>query len=164
MTKAAAEVYQTQQILTASPARLVATLYQAAITSLRRAIQAIEDGDVEGRWRANKRAIEIIDHLAMTLDTEQGGEIAANLERLYSFIIRRLAHVDLHNDPTPAREAIGLIEPLLRSWCELDKRLIAGELAAPAGHAAPPAEPAATENTGDQPADAPPPGPLTATA
>ncbi len=79
MTKAAADVYQTQQILTASPARLVATLYQAAITSLRRAIQAIEDGDVERRWRANKRAIEIIDHLAMTLDTERGGEIAANL-------------------------------------------------------------------------------------
>ena len=106
----------------------------------------------------------LIDHLAMTLDSEQGGEIADNLERLYSFIIRRLAYVDLHNDPTPAREVIGLIEPLHRSWCKLDKHLIAGELTAPAGRAAPPAEPAATENTGDQSPDTAPAGPLTATA
>ena len=68
--------YREQQILTASPARLVAMLYEKAITSLRLAIKAIEDGDIQARWKANARAVEIIEHLSMTLDTDKGGEIA----------------------------------------------------------------------------------------
>ena len=130
MTNTGAGLYQAQQILTASPARLVATLYQAVITALRQAIHAIENNDIEGRWRANRRAIDIIDHLLMTLDAERGGEIAANLEQLYMFIIRHLVNVDLHNDPAPAREAIALLEPLHRSWRELDRRLLTDAAAA----------------------------------
>ena len=125
MTNAGANAYHTQQIMTASPSRLVARLYQAAIAALRQAIHAIENADIERRWRANQHAIEIIGHLMTTLDKERGGEIAANLERLYTFIIGHLVNVDLHNDPEPAREAIGLLEPLLRSWLELDQRLLA---------------------------------------
>ena len=64
--------YRDQNILTASPARLVAMLYEAAITALRRAIKAIEAGDVKARWRANKRAVEIIEHLLVTLEYRQG--------------------------------------------------------------------------------------------
>ena len=117
--------YHEQRILTASPARLVAMLYEAAITSLNKAIKAIGEGDIKGRWAANKHAVEIIDQLLVTLDTERGGEIAANLERLYPFMIRHLINVDLHNDPVPAREVIELLEPMHESWCELERRISA---------------------------------------
>ncbi len=115
--------YREKQIMTASPTRLVAMLYEKAITCLRLAIRAIEDGDIEARWRANARAIEIIEHLSMTLDTDKGGEIAANLERLYPFMIRHLMDVDLHDDPKPASEVIALLEPLYESWCILDRQM-----------------------------------------
>lgn len=118
--------YRDQQILTASPARLVAMLYEAAITSLRRAIKAIEDGDIRARWAANSRAVDIIEHLSMTLDTEQGGQIASDLERLYPFMIRHLIDVDVHNDPAPAREVIALLEPLYESWRTLERRMVQG--------------------------------------
>ena len=65
--------YHEQRILTASPARLVAMLYEAAITSLNKAIKAIGEGDIKGRWAANKHAVEIIEQLLVTLDTERGG-------------------------------------------------------------------------------------------
>ena len=125
MKNAGASKYREQEILTASPARLVAMLFEGAITSLRKAIQAIEAKDIEARWKANRHAIEIVHHLLATLDHEQGGEIATDLERLYIFIIRHLVNVDLQNDPAPALEAIDLLEPLHRAWCELDQQLVA---------------------------------------
>jgi len=116
MDRMATRKYQTQQIMSASPAKLVAMLYDKAVNCLQDALRAIEAGEVEARWRANARAIEIIEHLWLTLDLDQGGEIAANLDKLYSFILAKLPEVDLHNDPQPARDAIGLLEPLRKSW------------------------------------------------
>ncbi len=120
--KAGANTYREHEIKTASPARLVAMLYEGAITALRQAIQAIEAGEIERRWSANSRAGDIIEHLLLTLDLERGGEIAADLERLYKFMMRQLVNVDVHNDPAPARAVIALLEPLHRSWCQLDDR------------------------------------------
>ncbi len=125
MNQTGVHTYQIQRILTASPARRVAMLYEAAINSLRKAIDAIERGEIEERWRANQHAADVIEHLLMTLDLERGGEIAANLDRLYRFMLRHLINVDVRNDPQPARDVIALLEPLHRSWCELDRKVAA---------------------------------------
>lgn len=114
--------YLSQQLASLSPAKRVAMLYDKAIASLREAIQAIEDGDVQRRWNANHLAGQIIETLWATLDLDRGGEIAANLERLYSFMLRHLAAVDMKNDPKPAQEVIELLEPLRQSWHELAKQ------------------------------------------
>lgn len=111
--------YQIQQVMTASPAQLVAMAYDRAIASLNEAVRAIEAGDVERRWRANKRAADIIDHLSATLDEERGGQIAANLRRIYAYAARRLIEVDARNDPQPAEEVARLLEPLRQSWRQL---------------------------------------------
>ncbi len=111
--------YITQQVMTASPAKLVFMLYERAIGSLREAIAAIESGDVQARWRANNRAIEIVSHLWATLNTDGGGEIAANLERLFPLILRQLTQVDVRNDPAPAVEVIAFLEPLRDAWREI---------------------------------------------
>ena len=116
--------YGAQSIMTASPCELVAKLYAAAITNLRKAITAIEEGDVEARWRANRKAFDIIEHLTLTLNEEEGGEIAENLSQLYTYAMRRLMDVDLKTDPVPAREVIELLEPLYRSWRELAQQTI----------------------------------------
>lgn len=116
MPKNAADKYQVQQIMTASPARLVAMLYDKAISCLHDAIRAIEAGDLEARWKANTRTIEIINHMLMTLDMEKGGDISKNLDQLYRFMLARLPEVDMKNNPDLAREMIGLLEPLRKAW------------------------------------------------
>ena len=131
-----ARTYQTQQVMTASPAQLVAMLYDKAILSLRETVRAIEAGDIQARFNANKRAGDIITHLFTTLDIERGGEIAANLSRLYSFMLSRLTFVDVRNDPEPAREVIALLEPLRESWNQIargDKPAAAAPAAAAGG-------------------------------
>lgn len=119
MDRKVSNTYMIQHVNSASPARLVAMLYDRAITLLNEAVGAIEDGQIERRWAANSKASEVICHLWETLDLEQGGEVAANLDRLYGFMIRRLTTVDVNNDPQPARDVIGLLEPLRRSWHQL---------------------------------------------
>ncbi len=119
MDREASHKYLAQQIMSASPAKLVAMLYERAITLLRETIEAIETGDVERRWRANGKATDVVSHLWGTLDRERGGEIAENLNRVYGFMMMRLTMVDVENNAQAAREVIELIEPLLRSWQEI---------------------------------------------
>jgi flagellar protein FliS len=148
VTDTASQHYRNQELMTASPARLVVMLYDRAIQSLNDAIKAIEQGDVERRWKANRNANEIITHLAMTLNFEQGGQIALNLNDLYRFMLRTLVNVDVRNDPQAAREVIKLIKPLRDSWDQLAKGMDAGgpaaakpagqKTAAPSGEDAPP--------------------------
>lgn len=119
MDKRVSQQYMMQQLMSASPARLVAMLYDRAISLLTEAVDAIENNDIERRWRANHKATEVICHLWETLDMERGGEVAANLNQLYGFITKRLLAVDIENSAAAAREVIQLLEPLRRSWHEM---------------------------------------------
>ena len=119
MDREASQKYLAQQVMSASPAKLVAMLYERAITLLHDAVGAIEAGDIERRWVANSKATEIVVELWQALDMEAGGEIAENLNRLYGFMVMRLTMVDTENSVQAARDVIGLLEPLRRSWHEL---------------------------------------------
>ena len=53
---------------------------------------------------------------------DQGGEIAFNLEQLYSHCLIRLMDVDRHNDVQAAEEVIGLLRPIRDSWYVLSEK------------------------------------------
>lgn len=138
------EKYRTQQVMTASPAKLVFMLYDKAILSLREAIAAIERGEIEERWKANKRAIEILENVWSMLDTEQGGEIARSLDKLLMTALMRLPDVDIHNDAKAAEDVIRILEPLRDAWREIAMKGVGAAGADQPGAAA--AQPA-TERT-----------------
>lgn len=119
MKQSILQSYQTQQIMTASPAKLVALLYDRAATLLNDVVQAIEQGDIQRRCDANRTAIDVISQLWSTLDLDRGGEIAQNLSQLYGFMMRRMGDIDLQNDAQAARDVIALLEPLRKSWHQL---------------------------------------------
>jgi flagellar protein FliS len=137
----AGTAYLARQVLTATPPRLVAMLHDRAIMALKEAVRAIAAGNIEGRWRANSRAVEILAHLLSTLDRVAGGAVADDLDRLYRYMLRRLAEVDLRNDAGAAEEVVRLLEPLRRSWHALAARAEADRPApapaAPAGEEMP---------------------------
>lgn len=129
--------YLNQQVMTASPSKLVYMLYDRAISSLREAIAAIEAGKIEERWKANNRAMDIIQHMWSTLNVEQTGEIGENLNQLLPYMMLRLPDIDIHNDPEPAREVIVLLEPLRDAWRDI---ALNGVAEAGNANAAPPPE------------------------
>jgi flagellar protein FliS len=112
-----------ERILVASPSRLIVMLYDEALKNLETAVAAVERGDIETRCHAVNRAIEIVCHLYLTLDNEQGGVIAEKLGAIYRFVLARLPQTNIANDAEPAREAIRLLTPMRASWHELDERI-----------------------------------------
>lgn len=105
------------------PSGLVVLLYDEAIASLYAAVSAITEGDIEGRFKATMVTAEIISQLRLALDSENGGEIAANLDAIYTCVITQLPMLNLRNDPMIAKRLIGLLQPLRESWMELDERI-----------------------------------------
>jgi len=98
MNRNAAQHYQEQQILNATPAERIVLLYNGAIKFLMQARQAIDENNIQERFNNNKRASDIIFYLQDTVDMEKGGEIAQNLYRIYGYMLRRLIDVDMKND------------------------------------------------------------------
>lgn len=102
--------------------------YDHTIGALNAAIKAIEENDIEKRWKNNNKACEILGHLWSTLDIENGGPIAENLNQLYAFMLTKLPEVDFRNNPQPARDVIKLLIPLRDAWKELSEKMTPAEL------------------------------------
>ncbi len=112
----AVQEYHTTAVTTQSKGRLIVLLYDGAIKFMKLAIKELEAQNYEAKGRYIGRAQSIIDELNAVLDTNGGGEIAANLRKLYCFMNRRLAEANTRRDPQMIRDVITLMEELNQSW------------------------------------------------
>ncbi|EIQ00318.1 flagellar biosynthetic protein FliS [Opitutaceae bacterium TAV1] len=119
-----ARIYRQQSVLTASPGQLVVMLYDGALRfmALARESFRLPENDVrriEQIHTSLLRAQAILKELQATLNHEAGGEIAANLERLYDYYIRRLEEANRRKDETPVIEVERLVGHLRDGWAEM---------------------------------------------
>jgi flagellar protein FliS len=112
MVTAQLGAYQTVSTTTADPGRLVLQLYDSAIRFLRDAQRAHGRGDIGGFAKNQARAHAIVGELAGSLNLEAGGEVAANLERLYDFMLRHLAEGLVKRSPAHLDRVVGLLREL----------------------------------------------------
>jgi flagellar protein FliS len=82
--------YANVQTTTAEPAQIVFLLFDGATRFLRQAEAGLDRGDRAAFAYTLSRAHAIIAELSGSLDREVGGELAANLGRLYDFMLRHL--------------------------------------------------------------------------
>jgi flagellar protein FliS len=85
-----ANQYQQNQIATASPEQIMLMLYDGAIRFIRRAIVANENNQPTEKLQGISKCMAIIVEFSNTLDHNIGGDIAADLDGLYQFMIREL--------------------------------------------------------------------------
>lgn len=112
------------KVLAADPHRLIALLYDGAIEALGQAVDALRRGRHEARQRMVGKAVAIIvEGLRTCLDREHGGEIAAKLDSLYEYLIRRIFDASRNNDEAGFAEAIRLLGELRGAWAEIDPDL-----------------------------------------
>jgi len=76
--------YQQQAMVGATGVELIVGLYDAALRSLYRAKQSVEEGDVVGRRFAVHKVVEIIMHLQAHLRPDVGGAPAMALSDFYA--------------------------------------------------------------------------------
>ncbi len=108
-------------LATARPETLVARLLQRALEKAREA-HARSDGaarvrdDSAARVRALAQSIDILAELRRALDLQAGGELAANLERLYDFATDRLISAGATRASGTIEEAIRALEPIVEAF------------------------------------------------
>ena len=92
-------VYEHARITTADRGRLLLMLYEGGIDFLREGERRMRQGDdVKARYYQAK-AFNIVTELMNTLDHQVGGEIAANLSRLYAFMLHHLSEGNARQAP-----------------------------------------------------------------
>ena len=108
--------YQNSTITTQSKERLIVLLYDGAIKFMKLAVQELEARNYQAKGKYINKAQDIINELNAVLDISAGGEIAANLRKLYGFMHRRLSDANIKRDPQMIQEVIQLMEELNQSW------------------------------------------------
>jgi len=108
--------YQDNAVTTQSGGRIIVLLYDGAIKFLRQMISAIERKDYAAKALYFNRAMDILDELNFSLDMEQGGEVAANLRKLYVFMRTHVTMASNKMDVEAIREVISLLEELNEGW------------------------------------------------
>ena len=115
------QAYRQTRVKTASPGRLVVMLYDEALRQIDLALASLDNGpaDYDTVNRAILKAQDVMTELTVSLDLDQGGDIAQNLFRLYLFFSDRLVSANLQKDAAPLKEIRAMIENLRGAWQQI---------------------------------------------
>jgi flagellar protein FliS len=118
MTYDPTATYRSTQVASSSPAGRIVLLYQGAIRFGAQHVSALERGDRETAHRTSIRCQAIVAGLQETLDLS-AGPVAAQLDQLYDFILRRLVEGNVTEKAGPTEEALTILRQLLGTWQEI---------------------------------------------
>lgn len=111
--------YKTAEVGTASKLKLVVMMYDGAIRFLIECKKRIDAGDIAGRGLYISKAQRIIGELQESLNVQQGGQIAVQLEQLYGFVIHNLTKANIKGDKIAIDQALHILENLRDAWREV---------------------------------------------
>lgn len=103
--------YQKTHVTTASREKILLMLYEGAIRFTKQAKVAMQEKKIADKGKAISRATAILSELMATLDFKVGGQLAADLENLYVFMIDKLIEANINN----STESLDVVENILRT-------------------------------------------------
>jgi flagellar protein FliS len=123
----ALSTYRETRIKTASQGQLIIMLYDEAIKHLDRGLELLEKnsaekkdpGRIEHIGKAMLKTQEIITELMVSLDFEQGGEIARNLFSLYTWFNKELLEANIKQDIRRITIIRNMVNELRGAWNEI---------------------------------------------
>ena len=104
------------QAVDASPHRLIQMLMEGGLTRIAQARGAMERKQTALKGEFIGKAIGIIGGLREGLDLQKGGELAANLDSLYQYMLSRLFEANVKNDTVLLDEVAGLLRNVKSGW------------------------------------------------
>ena len=119
--------YRETRVKTASQGQLIIMLYEEAVKHLDRALDLLgmntggkkNPGNIEKISKSIVKAQEIVTELTVSLDFEQGGEIAKNLFSLYTWFNKELLQANIHQDIARITSVRNQLSELKSAWSEI---------------------------------------------
>lgn len=122
-TKNGVNKYKQTSIQSASREKILLMLYEGAIKFTKRAIIAAENKNVPERVTYICKTYDIILELQNTLDHKVGGQLAFELDRLYTFCIDQLSKANLEGSAEPLKAVLRILETLYDGWKQAVEKL-----------------------------------------
>ena len=110
------QAYKKAAVSTVDQRKLIVMLYDGAIKFLTIAIHRLDKGETYEAHRNLIRGKSIIAELLSSLNLDAGGEIARNLQRLYTYMFNELIEANLNQDVKRVEMVIGLLKELREGW------------------------------------------------
>jgi flagellar protein FliS len=123
----ALSAYRETRIKTASQGQLIVMLYDEALKHLDRGLELLihnspgkkDPGKIEHINKAILKTQDIITELMVSLDFDQGGEIAKNLFSLYTWFNKELLEANIKQDSRRLTIIRNMISDLRSAWSEI---------------------------------------------
>jgi len=112
--------YNTNKIMSASPAELTLMLYDGAIKFCNIAIMGIEQKDMQKANDNIKKVQRIIDEFRATLDMKY--PVAEDFDRVYKYLLSRLLEANIKKDKEILDEVNEHLHSMRDTWKEVMKR------------------------------------------
>jgi flagellar protein FliS len=103
----------------ASPHQSIELLFGGLLQSIVLARGHMDRGEVNDKGEQVGRALRVVEGLILSLDHDQGGEVAGNLLKLYDYIAGLLVRANASNDPALFDEATRLVREISSAWSDI---------------------------------------------
>ena len=114
-----ARAYVTTQVQTASSVQVIVLLYDGAISSMKLAQEGMGSANFQDKARFLDRALRVVGELSASLNMEEGGAIAQDLQRVYEYIQFELTQANLKNEPDRLNGPIRCLSTIREAWQDL---------------------------------------------
>ena len=114
--KAYKSVALDSQKTVASPYKVVQMLLAGALERLAKARVAIEQKEFAKRGELLSATLMIVAELRMALDHEAGGDISANLDNLYEYMMGEIVQANIQDDTEKLEVVSRLLREIKEGW------------------------------------------------
>lgn len=120
--------YKQTGVKTATQGKLIIMLYEEAVRQLNTALSffktenAIEATNIEKMHKATVKTQEIITELMVSLNMNEGGQLAHNLLALYMFFNQELLDGTIHHNTNKIRFVRDKMADLKDAWVQADAK------------------------------------------
>ena len=114
--------YKKASVNTLDQTKLIIMLYDGAIKNASFAVEHMKSGQIEKVHECLIKTKNIVTELMATLNMDRGGDIAKNLQSLYSYMFSQLIEANMNKKTEPVVIIIDLLKELRAAWTQINSK------------------------------------------
>jgi flagellar protein FliS len=111
--------YQKVEVETTDSLKLIVMLYEGGISFLEQAKLRLQEKKMADKGVLISKVLAIISELQTSLDMSKGGEVAGNIDRIYSYMHERLVEANMNNNVEIIDEVLTHMRTLKEAWVQV---------------------------------------------